>query len=335
MEDELHNWGKVEVELHPPLVRVILNMPSIINLIFFGSSHRSLPVLEALYRTPSYRIAKVVSQPDRSVGRRQTLTPTATSQFAQNHNLKLSRPAQLDDKAISHLTLPNLHLIIVSDYALKLPPKLLELPQFGALNIHPSLLPAYRGPSPVQWSILRGEKKTGVSIIRMSEEFDQGAIIAQKEILILPQDTQETLYQRCFQEGAKLLLKIIPHWIRFCQNHHPSSDQSRLPLFLPPKLQSPNSPTPYASRLTKEYGHIDWNKPAFEIERMIRAFDPWPGTYTTLVELAPQFSKEKGKKKVKILKAHLDHQGQLQIDKLQIEGKKPLSWEEFERGYLE
>ena len=306
-----------------------------INLLFFGSSHHSLLVLQTLYKTNSYKIVGVVSQPARLVGRRKTLSPTPVSQFAKEHNIPLFTPNSLTNY---ELPITNYGLLILADYGLKLPKKLIALPKYSALNIHPSLLPDYRGSSPVQWAIWQDEKETGVTILTISEEFDQGKIIAQKKISILPTDTQETLYERCFKEGANMLVKILPYWIKFRQKKEFGIWNLEFGIWLPPKRQPTHSPTPYVRKLTREDGHIDWNKPDAEIERMIRAFDPWPGTWTTLREFSKckvQSAKFKIKdKRVKILTAHLDDNRELKIDKLQIEGKKPITWKEFKQGHL-
>jgi len=310
------------------------------SILFFGSSNHSLSVLQSLYRTSPYKIVSIVSQPARPLGRKKTLSPTPVSEFAKEYRIPLFTPKELDEKTINYqLSTINYQLIIVADYGLKLPKKLINLPKYGALNIHPSLLPAYRGSSPAQWAIWRGEKETGITILMISEEFDQGKIIAQKRIPILPTDTQETLYERCFNEGAKMLIEVLPCWIKYCQGEEFSTSSFQFSVYLPPEPQPKNSPTPYARKLTKKDGKIDFAKPDAEIERMIRAFDPWPGTWTTLKELS-KFQvqslkfKVKKDKRIKILKVHLNENGKLQIDKLQIEGKTPISWEDFERGYL-
>ncbi len=310
-------------------------------ILFFGSSYHSLSVLQALYRTNPYKIVGIVSQPNRLVGRKKTLSPTPVSQFAKNHNIPLFTPETLNDKSTFNFSLLTFNLIIVADYGLKLPKELIELPKYGALNLHPSLLPAYRGSSPAQWAILQGEKETGVTILTISEEFDQGKILAQKKIPILLTDTQEILYERCFNEGAEMLTQVLPLFLKYRQNIKCKISNAKYQIYLPPKRQEEVSPTPYARKLTKDDGQIDWSKSDTEIERMIRAFAPWPGTYTTLASLVSKMSNikyqmknGKGERKVKILKAHLDQNDKLQIDKLQIEGKTPIGWKEFERGHL-
>lgn len=336
------------------------------DILFFGSSHHSLLVLNSLYNNPLYKIVGIVSQPAQLAGRQKLLSPTPVSEFAKKHGILLFTPETLNKEVVScQLSALNCQLIIVADYGLKLPKQLIGLPKYGALNIHPSLLPAYRGSSPAQWAILRGEKETGVTILTISEEFDQGKIVAQKKIPVLPTDTQETLYERCFNEGAKMLVEILPPWIKFQEKISWQLPAASCQLFLPPMQQGTRSPTSYTRKLTKDDGQIDWSKPDVEIERMIRAFDPWPGSYTTLAEIIDHFNgkgqsqkaqkKEEGteisvssvtsvpseitksssnSRRIKVLKAHLDQNSKLQIDKLQIEGKTPITWMEFARGYL-
>lgn len=190
-------------------------------------------------------------------------------------------------------------LIISAAYGRKLPP--------GGLNLHPSLLPAYRGATPVPHQILDGLTVSGITIIKMSGEFDAGPIVAQEPVAILPQDTTPDLLRRCFSAGAKLLVKILPDYLN-----------NKITL----KPQPLKSPTPYCRRFTKQDGFIPWPEVArnlkienweFKIERATRALHPWPGIWTTLPT----------GKILKLLPKNL----------LQLEGKQPITRKQFEAGY--
>lgn len=317
-------------------------MNSLTSIIFFGSSHHSLLVLKSLFEHPAYKIIGIVTQPDRPVGRKQILTPTPPSLFAQKHNIPLLRPEsdpqkswfyekEAEEKLFKEIKKLSPDLLIVAYYGQKISERIVKLAKSGGLNLHPSLLPKYRGSSPGQWAILSGEKETGTTILTVAEKFDQGKIVAQAKVPIQDNDNYETLYARCFEAGARLLLETLPNYIR---------GEIKL------ERQPHRSPTPYARKITKEDGKIDWSKPDDFIERQIRAFYPWPGAWTTLEELLKNYlycncdrkyntyKKGLGEKRVKILKSHLDNQGKLVIDELQLEGKNALPWKTFEASYL-
>lgn len=202
-------------------------------------------------------------------------------------------------------------LVIVASYGKIIPKKILEIPKYGCLNIHPSLLPKYRGPSPIQTTIFNGDKKTGVTIILMDEKIDHGPILAQQEWEIPNSKiTYPELSQKLARLGVKLLIQTIPKWING---------------EIKPKPQNESKAT-YTKILKREDGKIDWSKPGREIERQIRAFFPWPGAFF--------FIRHKGKiLRVKILQANISKDNKLIIKKLQPEGKKAMTFEEFKKGY--
>ena len=196
-------------------------------------------------------------------------------------------------------------LMVVGFYGKILPKEMLEKPKFGALNVHPSLLPKHRGSSPVQTTIFQGEKETGVTIIKMDEEVDHGPILAQRTYVISGNPTTPELEKILWTLGGNLLVEILPKWIAGK---------------IIPQEQDHTKAT-YTKKLGREAGRIDWSKPALYIERQIRAFTPWPGTYILWKE-----------KRVKILKAHIERE-KLVIDELQIEGKKPTTFRDFLLGH--
>ncbi|MEA3272416.1 MAG: methionyl-tRNA formyltransferase [Patescibacteria group bacterium] len=190
----------------------------------------------------------------------------------------------------------NTDIAVVAAYGHIIPKKILEIPKFGFLNIHPSLLPKYRGPSPIQNAILNGDKETGVSIMLLDKKMDSGPILAQKKVKINENETYETLRNRLAEIGAKLLIKTLLDYV---------SGKIK------PKPQNHKKAT-YTKLLKREDGKIDWSKPAEEIERMVRAYHPWPGTWTEL-----------NGKRLKII-----------LNRVQLEGKKEMSLDEFLRGYV-
>jgi len=215
------------------------------------------------------------------------------------------------------------NLVVVASYGKIIPKEILKIPKYGCLNVHASLLPKYRGPSPVQAAILNNDKETGVTIILMDEKIDHGPIVANSKFRIPnPKITYEQLLKEMAELGVKLLIETIPKWI---------SGKIK------PKPQN-ESRASYTKILKREDGKIDWSEPAEKIERQIRAFYPWPGSFT--------FLKKDGKiLRVKILEANISRtekknqlsvkcgKNYLVIKKIQPESKKPMSAEDFLRGY--
>ncbi len=294
-------------------------------VIFFGSSIHSLPALSELLKQDYIEVVSVVTQPDRPIGRRQVLTETPVSLFAKKNNISVIKPESdkthpwlyknaKDFGSMIQIIKPD--LLIVCYYGQKIPKKIIDAVKYGGLNIHPSLLPKYRGAAPAEWAILKGEKETGVTILTIEQEFDQGKIIAQEKEKLFENDTPEIVYQRLFKKGAELLIKILPDYLN--GKISPISQIS---------LISPTLPLPYAPRLKKEDGKIDWSKSPSEIERKIRAFSPWPGTFTYV---KPDIKSPL--KRLKLLKSHMN-EDKLIIDIVQLEGKNPVSFEQFKSSY--
>lgn len=209
---------------------------------------------------------------------------------------------------------------VIASYGKILTPEILALPQHGVLNIHPSLLPKYRGSSPVQAAILNSDKATGVTIIKTDEKVDHGPIVAQFKEEIKADDTAESLYNRLFTLGAEVLKTILPTYL-----------EGKIEL-----REQNHSQATYTKKLTRDDGKIDWKKPDDYLERFIRAMHPWPGAWTE-VNLAPTIQDRKAKpildrKRLKILKAYLE-KGKLILDQIQLEGKKPVTWKQFQEGY--
>ncbi|HUV43147.1 MAG TPA: methionyl-tRNA formyltransferase [Patescibacteria group bacterium] len=200
---------------------------------------------------------------------------------------------------------------ILASYGQILKKEVLEKPKHGILNIHPSLLPKYRGPTPVPTAILNGEQETGVTIFKMDEKIDHGPILSQFKEEIRPNDTAESLLKRLFLAGAKVLTTILLSYL-----------EGKIEL----REQDDSQATP-TKKFTREDGKINWQEEPAKIERKIRAFYPWPETWT-------EVTIKEEKKRLKILKAHLEN-NRLILDQVQLESKKAVTYKQFKEGYPE
>jgi methionyl-tRNA formyltransferase len=282
------------------------------NIIFFGTSEFAGIILEKMIQV-GLKPALVVTTPDKPAGRRQRFTPPPVKILADKYNLRVVQPESISNFQflISNQILnPNDQntrpdLFVLAAYGKIVPKKILGVPKYGTLNVHPSLLPKHRGPSPVQTAILEGDTETGVTIMLMDEEIDHGPIIASTKYNL--QDTRyayEELHNKLADIGADLLIDTIPKWI---------NEEIKA------KEQNHGEAT-FTKKFSREDGRIDWNKDAEYIDRQVRAFSPWPGAFTMWKE-----------KRIKILKAHVE-QKKLVIDELQVEGKNPTTFREFLLG---
>lgn len=247
---------------------------------------------------------------------------------ALKNKLPLIQITKINQK-INFLKTQKVKVFVVADYGEKISASLLKIPQLGCLNLHPSLLPLYRGPSPIQSSILNGELKTGVTLIKMDEKIDHGPIIAQEKINLSSQDNYLSLLYKLSELGANLLAKNL---ILYLENK------------IKPKPQNHKRAT-YSSLIKKEDGRINWQKEAVIIERQIRAFYPWPGSYTFWNNKLLKITKGKIYSNNFYLEpgrvfrtenqeiAVATTKKSLIINKLQLEGKKELPASEFIKGY--
>lgn len=198
---------------------------------------------------------------------------------------------------------------ILAAFGAILQTELLSWPEKGILNIHPSLLPKYRGPSPIQTALVNGDKTTGVSIIKLDEQIDHGPIIGQEKTGINENDNSQSLYQKLFTKGAQMIVELLPDYVQGKFKPQPQNHQEAT----------------YTQKLTKDSGQIDWQKDNQYNERLINAMYPWPGAWTDI-----KIKNET--KRLKILKSHLEGKN-LIIDQVQLEGKKPVSFKQFKEGY--
>jgi methionyl-tRNA formyltransferase len=250
----------------------------------------------------------VVTGVDKPQGRGMVLTPSPVKEWALKRTIPVEQPAELNSHILMNMRVSSDVFIVVA-YGALLPKELLAVPKHGALNIHPSLLPKYRGPSPVRSSILADDKETGVSIIQMDEKMDHGAIVSQKKIQTAVWPPHATALEHdLIRAGARILAETLPSYINGSLIPEPQDDTSAT----------------YCKKIKKEDGFLNLSDNAYENLLKIRAFEGWPGTYT--------FFEQGGKRlRVKILDAHIEN-GALCIDRVIPEGKREMPYEEFMRS---
>lgn len=264
-------------------------------LVFFGSSHYVIPILEVL-RTRFDLVLVVTTERDETEPVRS---------YCNKHKLHYYVVADFrDKKVIDAVKETNAPLAVLAYFGLILPKEVLELFPMGILNLHPSLLPKYRGPTPGQTALLNGDEKTGVTLIKLDEQVDHGPILTQVEEPIRPDDTSDTLYERLFMIGSQLLDKYID---KYLQGQALQTEQDH-------KKATPTK------HLTRQDGYIDsmHPPPPKQLDRMIRAYTPWPGVWT----------------KMKIRNQELRIM-LLPAKKVQVEGGKPMTYKDFLNGYPE
>jgi len=309
-------------------------------VIYMGTPAFSVPPLELLVER-GYQVAGVYTQPDRPAGRGKSVLASPIKTYAEEHGLRVFQPASLGSSDTHReLVALNPDIIIIAAYGRILPKEVVNLPPLGCVNIHPSLLPRHRGPSPVAFTILEGDDVAGVTLMLLNEGMDSGPIIAQEENPLLSQDTAATLTDRLFRQGAKLLVRSLP--LYFQSN-------------LVPRPQEEAQAT-YARKLTKEDGNIRWELSAETLWRQVRAYSPWPSSYThwqgklfKVLDAVPQpalaalhAGKDSPLGKVVRLEAGapapvgvVTGEGILGLKRVQLEGKRDVAAIDFLQGYEE
>lgn len=230
-------------------------------IIFLGTPEFAVPTLDALVSS-GHAVSLVVTQPDRPKGRKQELIPSPVKAAAQRHGIPIYQPERIrKPEALSYLKEQSPDAMVVVGYGQIIPQSIIDLAPLGIVNVHASLLPELRGAAPIQWSIARGFKSTGVTTMRINAGLDTGDILLQWETPIGPDETAPELSARLAAAGADLLVRTLAEAIQ-------------------PKPQN-NSLATYAPILKKEDGRIDWSNPAQRIHDLIRGFQPWPGAHTS------------------------------------------------------
>jgi methionyl-tRNA formyltransferase len=234
-----------------------------IRVVFMGTPEFAESILASLIEK-QYHLIAIYTRTDKAVGRDQGLLESPVKQLAVKHALPIEQPEVFDDETIEKLKDYKPDLIVVAAYGKILPQSVLDIPGFGCVNIHPSLLPKFRGPSPIQNALLLGEQKTGTTIMLMNNGVDSGDILAQETVAIDPDDTFLTLSEKLAQQSATLLLQTLPLWIKRA---------------LTPQKQDSSEVT-LCQLIEREDGHILWNNDATSIYNTFRALHPWPGIYS-------------------------------------------------------
>lgn len=301
-----------------------------LRIVYMGTPEIAATILNRLLEEP-YEVVLAVTQPDRPKGRGKEMAMSPVKELAIAHDIPVFQPERLrNPEAVQVIEQAKPDMIVVAAFGQILPKAVLELPKYGCINVHASLLPAYRGAAPIQWSILDGCKQTGVTIMYMNEGLDTGDILLQKTVEITPEETGGSLHDKLAEIGAEALAEAIPGVFSGS---------------LKPVAQGEMT-TPYAKQLTKEMGRLDFGKSAVELERYVRGLNPWPGTYTMLdgrllkIWQAEVIGKDFGTSEpgtvtdiTKKSFTYVTADGGLRILELQPEGKRRMTAEEFLRGY--
>lgn len=298
--------------------------------LFMGTSEFAVPTFKALI-SHNFELVGVVTQPDRPSGRGKRLSPSPVKIIATEHNLPIYQSERVRKpnfvRTLKHLA-PD--VMVVAAFGQLLPQTVLDIPPCGIINVHPSLLPKYRGAAPIQWALINGETETGVTLMLLDAGEDTGDIICSEHILIEDTDTAFTLSEQLANLGAKQLVQVL-------------SDMPRNAP--PPAIPQNDTEATHAPRLTKETGHIDWNQPANTIHNLVRGTAIWPGAYTFFrgdlrlkiiscqphpqALAAPPGTLEITEKQLRVATA----EGTLQLLQIQPATKKVMEAHDFINGY--
>ena len=297
------------------------------SILFMGTPSFAAVALHGL-TSAGFNVIGVVCRPDEKSGRYRLLTSPETKIEAQKHKIPVFQPINKLELVETVKKLKP-ELIVVAAYGMIIPQEALDIPKYGVLNIHGSLLPKYRGASPITEAILNGDKETGITIMKMSLGMDEGAIVSTYKLPIDDTDTTTSLTEKMAELGAKAIVETIPGWI--------SGELAEMP--------QDDSKATYCRKITKEDGHIDWSKSAAQIERIIRAYQPWPTAYTFVngfrikilnsVRIPASAGMKNETGKLTFINDHLyigTGEDSLEILELQPEGKKPVSAKDFING---
>lgn len=294
-----------------------------------GTPDFAAGILKSIYEA-GHNVLLVVTQPDKPKGRGKEMAVSAVKAYAESVNLPVFQPERIkSEEAVEKLREYKADVFVVAAFGQILSKEILDMPRSGCINVHASLLPKYRGASPIQWAIMEGEKVSGVTIMYMNEGLDTGDMLLKKEVIIEDHDTGESLHDKLMEAGEALILTAL-------------EDIKKGNISPVKQIDEESS---YAKLLTKQMGELDFNKDAASLERLIRAFTPWPGTYTFI-----------NGKMLKVLEAAIikddsdavngcvyaaDKNGirikcqkdSLLVTRVQLEGKKKMDVRDFLLGY--
>lgn len=247
------------------------NAPAPLRLVFMGTPDLAATCLKALLAWPGCTVLAAVSQPDRPSGRDLKLQPTAVKLAAESAGTPVLQPKKArDPEFLEQLRVLAPDIIVVAAFGQILPQALLDIPRFGCVNVHTSLLPRHRGAAPIQWAIAEGDTETGVTLMKMDAGLDTGPMIAHARTAITAEDTGQSLHDRLAEMGGQLLTETLPDYVA-----------GRI---VP--VPQPADGATYARKITKDDGRVDWSLPATTIWNHIRAFTPWPGAFSKLPGVA-------------------------------------------------
>ena len=295
-------------------------------IIFMGTPDFAAASLEALIDS-RHEIQAVVTQPDKPKGRKGELTPSPVKVIAKREGIKVYQPLKVrDEEFVKTLRAYNPDVMVVVAFGQIIPLSILEMPKYGCVNIHGSLLPKYRGAAPIQWAVLDGEKETGITTILMDEGIDTGDILLKKTIKIDTDETSGSLFDKLMALGAKTILETL--------------DELEKGSLTPTKQEE--SPTAYAKMLTKAMGLIDFTKSAKELDCFVRGMNPWPSAYTLLsgktLKLWKVRAVDGSGKAGSVIDIDKESftiacgEGAIEVLEVQLEGKKRMSAGDFLKG---
>ena len=298
-------------------------------IVFMGTPDFAVPTLTALIEG-GHEVVAVVTQPDKPKGRGKAVLMTPVKEKAIEYEIPVYQPVKVrDPEFVELLKTMAPDAIVVVAFGQILPKSILDLPKYGCVNVHASLLPKYRGAAPIQQAVIDGEKESGVTIMRMGTGLDTGDMISKIVVPIAKDETGGTLFDKLAEAGAKLLVETLPHIFDGTAVY---------------EKQPEESPTPYAGMITKQMGLINFGKSAEELERLVRGLNPWPSAYTsyagkTMKIWAAEVADLPGERvpgKIHVTKDRLfveTGEGVLDVKELQLEGKKRMDTASFLRGF--
>lgn len=298
-------------------------------VIFMGTPDFAVATLEEIIKA-GHEVVLVVSQPDKAVGRSKALKYTPVKACALAHGIEVYQPERVrEESCVEYLRGYEPDIIIVEAFGQIIPKAILDMPRFGCVNVHASLLPKYRGAAPIQWAIINGDTVTGVTTQRMAEGIDTGDMIMKQEVIIREDETGGSLFDRLSETGAKLCVKTM------------EAIEAGTAVYTP----QDESMATHTKKIYKELGSIDWSKDAKSIECLIRGLDPWPSAYTRLDDRTLKIWKAQvipanfGDAPGCIVKVEKNRilvqtgEGTLSLLEVQLEGKKRMPVEAFLNGY--
>ena len=300
-------------------------------IVYMGTPDFAVAPLAALVKN-GYEVEAVITQPDKPKGRGKTMMFTPVKEEALKHDIPVLQPVKVrDPEFVEKLAKIAPDIIIVAAFGQIIPKSILEMPKFGCINIHASLLPKYRGAAPIQQAVIDGEKESGVTLMQMGTGLDTGDMISRIVVPLAKDETGGSLFDKLAEAGAELLIQTLPTIFDGTAVY---------------EKQPEESPTPYAAMISKKMGLLDFSKSARELERLVRGLNPWPSAFShlngkTLKIWEASVEEENGEKKAPgtVLQADAKGfriqtgEGILKIDTLQMEGKKRMDVQAFLRGY--